>query len=97
MALGILRQAGPSGVEVGVLADAGKDIECFAPGRGGVPDPIGRDEREAIMFRQFDQLAIEAFFTPNEMALQFHVDAIAAKGIEEQLRALCRIPGSTGW
>src|SRR4051794_24591040 len=73
---------------MGVLPNAGKNIERFASGGGGVLDSVGREEGEAMMFREIDQLAVEPVLAPNEMALQLNIDALAAKGLEEQLSAV---------
>jgi len=65
-----------------VLANAGKNVERFAAERSGVMHSVRREKRETMLFRQLNQLAIDAFFAPNEMALQFDINTIASKDIE---------------
>ena len=67
---------------MGVFADAGKNIEHFAAGRGGMLHAIGREQRKPMMLRQLDQLAVDAFFAPNEMPLQLDINAVASKSFE---------------
>ena len=67
---------------MGVFADAGKNVEHFAAGRGGVLHAVGREQRKPMMLRQIDQLAIDTFFAPNEMSLQLDINAIASKSFE---------------
>ena len=65
-----------------MLADAGKDIEHFTPERGGMLHAIGREQRELMLFREVDQLAVDSFLAPDEMALQFDVNALAVESLE---------------
>ena len=67
---------------MGVFADAGKNVEHFAAERGGMLHTVGREQGKPMMLRQVDQLAIDAFFAPNEMSLQFDINAIASKSFE---------------
>ncbi len=75
-----------------MLADAGKDIEHFTPERGGMLHAVGREEREAMLFRQVDQLAVDSFLAPDEMALQLDVNALPAKDIKQLLRVVSKVP-----
>ena len=79
-----------------MLANAGKNVEHFAPGGGGVLDAIGRDKRQLIMFREVDQLAIDSLLASHEMPLDFDIDVIGAKGLDQALGAFRRPLGSTG-
>ena len=65
-----------------VLADTGKNVEHFAATRGGVLDTVGREQRKTKFFRKIDQLTIDAFLAPNEMALQLDVNALAPKNVD---------------
>ena len=40
---------------------------------------------------QIDQFKIDAFFTPNEMPLNFNENIFAAKRVEQQFRPVCEI------
>ena len=40
---------------------------------------------------QIDQFAVDAFFTPNEMPLNFNENIFAAKRVEQQFRPVCEI------
>ena len=65
-----------------VLADAGENVERLATGRGGVLRPVGREQRKTMLFREIDQLAIDPFFAPDEMALDLNIDAVATKCVD---------------
>ncbi len=47
---------------MGVFADAGKNVEHFAAGRGGMLHAVGREQRKPMMLCQLDQLAVDTFF-----------------------------------
>jgi hypothetical protein len=95
MALVVFCQARPGRIQMGVFANAGKNIEHLAPGRTGMENSIGGEEGKPMMFSEINQLAIDPFLAPNEMALQLDIDAIAAKGLEQML-CMDRELGSTG-
>ena len=82
MAFRVDRQASPGGIEMSVFANASKDVERFAAERSGVVHSVGREEWEPMLFRKLDELAIDAFFAPNEMALEFDINTIATKDVE---------------
>jgi hypothetical protein len=67
---------------MGVFADAGKNVEHFAVGRGGMLYTVGREQRKPMMLRQLDQVAVDTFFAPDEMSLQLDMNAIASKSFE---------------
>src|SRR4029450_4985409 len=73
---------------MGVFADAGKNVEHFAAGRGGMLHTVGREQGEMMVLRQVDQLAVDPFFAPHEMALEVDVNAAAPKSVEQPLRAV---------
>jgi hypothetical protein len=83
MTFRIDRKASPRGIEMSVLTNAGENVENLTPELGGMLHAVRREERETKMLREIDQLAIEAFFAPNEMALDLDIDAIAPKCGEE--------------
>ena len=70
------------GIKMGVFADAGKNIEHFAAGRGGMLHAVGREQRKPMMLRQLDQLAVDPFFAPDEMSLHLDINVIASKSFE---------------
>jgi len=67
---------------MGVFADAGKNVEHFAVGRGGMLHTVGREQRKPMMLGQLDQVAVDTFFAPDEMSLQLDMNAIASKSFE---------------
>ena len=55
MMLGILHEQFSSGVEMGVLAHAGENVEHFAAGRRGVLHAVGRQDRQSIFRGKIDK------------------------------------------
>ena len=81
---------------MGVFADAGKNVEHFAAGRGGMLHTVGREQRKPMMLRQLDQVAVDTFFAPDEMSLQLDINAIGCKSFEQPLQAVVIVLRSTG-
>ena len=52
---------------------------------------VGREQGKTMVLRQVDQSAIDALFAPHEMALQFDINAIATKSVEQPLRAIVEL------
>src|SRR6266542_2449214 len=82
---------------MGVLADTSENIQPFAPVRLRVFHAICCEERQSICARQMDQLAIDAFFTTNEMPLKFNENIFATKRIDKHFdrfveRLTCSLP-----
>ena len=82
MAFGILREQFASGIKMCVFANTGENIQDFASVRSGVLHTVCSDERQSMRVRQIDQLAINAFFATNEMALKLDENIFAAECID---------------
>jgi hypothetical protein len=82
MAFGVLCQQLTGGVEMGVLANAGKDIEDLAPGGRGVLHSIGGEEREPVMTRQIQAWLVGAIFSAKTMPLNFYKNIFTTKGVD---------------
>ena len=82
MTLRVLRQQFAGGIEMGVFANTGENIQDFAPVRLGVLHTVCSDERQAMGARQIDQLSINAFFTANEMALKFNENVFPSERVD---------------
>src|SRR5437762_622639 len=81
---------------MGVLTDAGKHVEHLAAAGCGVLHAIRRDERQMMLFRELNQLAIDALLAADEVALDFDIDVLTPKRFDCPLHALHRALGSTG-
>ena len=68
---------------MGVLADAGENIEHFAAGRFRVLNAVRRDDRQSIRPGKIDQLSIDLLFATNEMPLEFDEDIFAPESIDD--------------
>ena len=68
---------------MGVLADAGKNIEHFAAVRRGILHAVRSEQRQSIMFCQIDQALIDLFFAADEMALDFNVDIVVTERVDK--------------
>ena len=82
MAFGILREQFAGGIEMGVFANTGENIQDFASVRPGVLHTVCRDERQSMRARQIDQFSINAFFAANEMALKFDENVFASERVD---------------
>ena len=85
VALGVRRQAAAGRGEIGVMVDAGEDVEQRPLGRRREADAVGRDRRHAERRRQADERLVVALFVAAEMPLQLDVDAIAAEDADEAI------------
>ena len=94
MALGVLGQQFSGGIEMGVFADAGENIQDLAPVRLRILHPIGREERQPSAPRKIDQLPIYPLFAAKEMPLNFDENIFAAKGIDQKFGTVRRTLGS---
>src|ERR1044072_7531370 len=79
---------------MGVLANAGENIECLPAVRTGILHPVRRDDEEPKMFREIRELPVDPIFSAQEMTLNFDEDVLAPKDVDQQLRAICGTPGS---
>src|SRR5438105_14539294 len=96
MTLRVLCQQFAGGIEMRVLADAGENIDDLTAIGLCVLHPICRQDRQSIMSRQIDKFGVQAFFAPQKMSLDFNEDVFPTKNIDQKLRAICNILGSTG-
>src|ERR1044072_4504795 len=79
---------------MGVLANAGENIECLPAVRTGILHPVRRDDEEPKMFREIRELPVDPIFSAQEMTLNFDEDVLAPKDGDQQLRAICGTPAS---
>ena len=84
VAFGVLREETAGGVEMGVFADAGEDVENFAAARSGVLHAVAGDHREAKFPGEIEQGAIGSFFTAHEVPLNLHVNVVVAETVEQR-------------
>ncbi len=90
MSFRVLAQELARRIEMGVFADAGEDVEDLPADRARVPHPIGRDDRQATLFRQIAEGLIDPIFAAQEMALNLDADVVATEDVDKRLRALPR-------
>jgi len=94
MSLRIAGQEFARGVEMGVLADTGEDVENLAAIRAGILHAVRGNNRQAEMFRQIAEFLVTAIFPAEKMPLNFDVDVIAAEDADKSLRTFGKTPGS---
>jgi hypothetical protein len=82
MAFGVLGEKSAGGIEMGVFANAGENVEDLATGRTRVLDSVRGDDRQAKLFRQIAELLIGAIFAAEEMPLNFDVNVFAAEDVD---------------
>jgi len=82
MALGVLREEFASRIEMGVLADAGENVEDLPAVWACVLDAVRGDDPQAKLFRQIAELLVQAVFATEEMPLDFNVNVFAAERID---------------
>jgi hypothetical protein len=85
MAFGVLGEEFAGGIEVGVLADAGENIEHLPPGRARVLNAVGRDNWKAKLFREIAELLVDPIFAANKMPLDLDVNIFATKRVDQPL------------
>ena len=79
MTFAVLGEEFAGGVQVSVMADAGKDIEHLTSARFGVKDAVGGEEWEMELLRQVGAGAQPTIFAAKEMALNFDEDILWAE------------------
>ena len=84
MALGVLREQFPGSIEMGVLANAGENIQHFAAVQLRVLHAVGRDQAASDVPRKIDQFAIDLFLAANEMPLDFNENIFAPECIDQR-------------
>ena len=82
MPFGILGEQHSGGIQVGVLANAGKNIEHFTAGGGGVLHSVGCQQRKTKSLRQIDQLLVKLIFPANKVPLNFDVNIFTTKRVD---------------
>ena len=75
----------PACASVGVVMDAGQDVEQRPRSRRRKPDAVGRKKRRAKGRGQRDQRLVVGLFLAAKMPLQLHVHAVAAEQPDEPL------------
>src|SRR5438876_10252017 len=85
MALGILREQLSGSIQMSVLANAGEDIQHFAPVRLRVLYTVRGQDRQSTRARKIDKFTIDAVFAANEMPLKFHEHIFRTERIDEKL------------
>jgi len=94
MAFGISRQQFPSGIEMSVFTNAGKNIQHLTSVRFRVLHAICGDERQAICAGEINQFAIDAVLAAKEMPLNFNENIFTTKRINQKSRAIRECLGS---
>src|SRR5436190_24190854 len=79
---------------MGVLANAGKNIEGLAAIWPSILHSIGRDHRQPMMFRQIKESPVDSIFPAQEVPLDFDKDILATESVDQKLREFRRLPGS---
>ena len=69
------------GIEMGVMADAGEDIEDLAAKGFGVKDAVGGEQREMELLGEFGAGAEITVFAAKMMALNFDEDIGGAENL----------------
>ena len=96
MSFRVAAQQFARGIEMGVLADAGEDVERLPAVGTRVLHAIRGDDRQAILFRQIAELLIDPIFAAQEVALDFDDNIVATEDVDKKLRAFRGTLGSAG-
>jgi hypothetical protein len=83
MTFRVLSEEFAGGIEMGVLADAGENIEHLPATGAGVLDPVGGDNRQAKLFRKIAKLLVDPLFAAQKVALDFNVDVFLAERVDD--------------
>jgi hypothetical protein len=94
MPFGIFGQQSASSIEMGVLANAGENIQHLASVRLRILHAIRGEKRQSICARKMNEFAINAFLTANEMSLNFDENIFAAKRVDQKSGAVSKTLGS---
>ena len=79
---------------MGVLANAGKNIQHLASVLLRVLHAVRGEKRQSICARKIDQFTIDAFLAANEMSLNFDENVFAAKRVDQKSGAVSKTLGS---
>ena len=83
--LGVRRQPPARADEIGVMVNAGEDVEERPiPGRRE-PDAARRDDRHMKRVGQIDERLVVGVFVAPEVPLHFHEDTVAAEHADEPI------------
>src|SRR6266705_5697242 len=88
MPFGILRKQFASSIQMGVLADAGENVQHFPPVRLCVLHAVRGQNRQSIRARKFDKLPIDALLSTKQKPLNFNKNIFAPKSIDQQFSAV---------
>ena len=88
MTLGVLGEQFSGEIEVGVLANAGENIQHLTSVWFGILHPVGRDQGQAKFRSEINQHAINPIFASQKMPLNFDIDILATERINQTLRAV---------
>ena len=81
---------------MGMLANAGENIQHLPSGRFGILHPIGRDQRQSKFRGEINQRPINPIFAPQKMPLNFDIHILAAEHVDQTLRKILSTLGSGG-
>src|SRR5882724_9082192 len=96
MPLAVLSEQFPSDVQVSVLTNTGESIKDLTAVGFCVLHTVRRYQRQSIMIRNIDKLAIDALLSAKEMPLNFHEHLVATERIDQKPSAIRGVLGSTG-
>src|ERR1043166_1509545 len=88
--LAVLREQFAGGIQVGMMTNAGEDIQHLTANRSGVKHAIGGQQGQTIMPCEFTQMAQGRFFAPKLMALDFHEKTLRTENAEQFFQDLLR-------
>ena len=94
MTLAVSREQFAGNIKMGVLANAGENIENFAPVRLRVLHAIGGQDRQSIISGKINKLPVHSFFAPQKMTLNLNVNIFATERVDEKLCAGSETLGS---
>ena len=76
MTFSVETQQQTCGVEMGVVSNAGKNVENIAAPRRCILNAIGGDQRQTFGLRQLNQTIGNQLFIGNAVALEFDKDLL---------------------
>src|SRR6266446_679533 len=94
MALAVSRAQLAGNIKMGVLANAGENIENLASVGLRVLHAIGGQDRQSIMSGKINKLPVHSFFAAQKMTLNLNVNIFATERVDEKLCAGSETLGS---
>ena len=85
MTFAICSEQFADGIEMGVVANAGEDIEHLPTAWFGVKDAVGGEQGQVELFGKFGTDAEPAIFAAKMVALNFDEDIGVAKSVDEAM------------